>query len=597
MRQSGYREPSVASGTNKRGFALGIAVSFTIHFAAAALLRASADGGEPAGGSDPILLTDIDVPPEPPEAHDPVEEEMQPPSDELEPEVEVEPEPEATLEPLPEPDEVAELVMDAGVEEDATEVAELTPDAGLDEDAAAEIAEVTSDAGVEEDGAVEVAEAERDAGMQTEELALLAGDAGSEAAAAVAATLLDGGGLGADAGARVAAQAGGLDAGVAVASRTRGGPVPSWVDGTTPSEAETSVDRDGGVGGGAPAPPGAASNLLAYFPPGEVITVLLRLDRFRATPWAQRMEAVVRPMPDYQAIVGSRNVLFSDLFDTLIITSPRPQDLAATTLVGRYASSDAKVRRFLNHRESRVVWRSVRGGVVGRRARSPLVLRRDPRVFLMPYPGMVMLAPPSYLGSLLEPSPVPLGAARADDAVTPEWIKRVRSIELESGVDTGPAVLLTMAGIPQQIEIPMVGKIPAPERATLAAEITTGGFLLRGNLLFSTEARAVEFMAFAGEKQKWLVGTVRGRLLLSPFNAFNAVKGLSLKRKGDKVAYATSISVADGRAMLDYAAKWATAFFPSLLPTPAGQNRAAPGGRRTRPDKAGHAPGRRDKRP
>lgn len=553
----------IASGANRRGFALGIVLSLVIHGVAGGILRASTSDGDGAGSDNPILLTDIDVPPEPPEAHDPVEEEAPRPVVDLSPQPEPEPEPAATIEPLPEPepepDEIAMQPIDAGVEEDATEIAEVTPDAGVGADAGEELAATAQDAGL---GESDVARAD--------------GDAGSDTAEMVASGDLDAGTGAGDGGVRVAGAVAGMDAGAAVASDTPRGPVPSWVDGTASIARETGQGEEGAATGPA-APPGAGSNLLAYFPQGEVVTLLVRLDRFRGTQWAQRMEAVVRPMPDYQAIIGNRNVLFSDLFDVLVISSPRPQDVAATTLVGRYGGPDAKIRRFLSHAQARVAWRSVRGGAVGRRLRSPLVLAHDRRVFLIPYPGMVMLTPPKYLGPLLAPSRTPVGAARADEAETPEWIKRVRAIEVESGVDAGPAVLLTMVGFPQRFEIPLIGTVPGPDRATLAAEITTGGFLVRGNLLFSTEARAAEFVSFATAKQKWLVDTVRGRLLLAPFHAFNAVKGLSLKRRGNKVAYASSISVADGRAMLDYAAQWTSVFFPSLLPAPDAPDRAGKG--------------------
>jgi len=525
-------------------------------------LRASTGDGGGGDESDAIILTNIDVAPEPPEAHDPSEDDRQPSA--LEPELE--PEPAATIEaipePEPEPEELAELVADAGVELDAeVAAAETEPDAGAD-DLEEALATADGDAGV--DGGELVAETALDAGVAE-------GDGGQQVAAADLAA----------------------DAGVEIARGSRG-PVPDWVDGPAPAEPATGDPGTGepatvatvapggtglGTGEASSAPPGAGANLLAYLPQGEVVTLLLRLDRFRGTQWAQRMEAVVRPMPDYQAIVGGRNVLFSDLFDTLIISSPRPQDVAATTLVGRFRRSDARVRRFLNHRDARVRWRSGRGGSVGHRQRSKLVLRHDRRVFLIPYRGVVMLAPPKYFGALLRTTRAPLGSTRAADSESPDWIKRVRNIELESGLDAGPALLMTMVGFPRRFEIPLVGTIPAPERATLAAEITEGGFLVRGNLLFSSEARAVEFMKFADEKQKWLVGTVRGRLVMAPFHAFNAVKGLSLKRRGKKVSYATSISVADGRAMLDYGAQWTSIFFPNLAaPPPGGDKGAKPAG-------------------
>ncbi len=495
---------------------------------------------------DELLLTDIDVPPEPPEAHQPEADDSEPA-----PEPETELEPTATIEPAPEPEP----------EPEPEPIAELAPDAGVD---AAVIAEPVVDAAVED--ATRVAEA-GDAGADGGTMVAEQGDAGTG----------DGGVMVAEQG-----DAGTGDGGVAVAVMTGDGGVTSLGDGGVAVAAMTGDGVSGEGSTGPPPPPGAEANLLSYFPPGEVITVLIRLDRFRDTQWAEPMQAILGPMPDYQAIVGTRQISMADLFDTLVISSPRPEDVTATTLVARYRQSAAYLRGFLDHGEARTKWRAVRGGALGVRQPSSLIARRDRRVFLMPFPGVIVLCHPRHLGPLTQTARRSLARARAREQDLPEWLRRVRTIEAESGEQDGPALLLTMQGFPRQLEVPVVGSFPGPDRATLAFEITRGGFLVRGNLLFDTEARAAAFQRFVTAKQKSLLSSYKGRLLLAPFSAVNAVEGLSLKRKGNKVAYATSISIADGRAMLEFGARWSQAYFtvgpgaPTAAPPKATPPRPAP---------------------
>ena len=90
---------------------------------------------------------------------------------------------------------------------------------------------------------------------------------------------------------------------------------------------------------GAPTSAGTAANLLAYFPPGHQITVLIRFDRLRKTEWAEPAAKLFRPMPDYGALFGDRDVPLADQLDTLVISSPKPRDATATTPLGAVTAS------------------------------------------------------------------------------------------------------------------------------------------------------------------------------------------------------------------------------------------------------------------
>ena len=569
----------MSSIPKQRALVVAVAASLLIHALLVTGLH-HLDHADASHEDDVLLLTDIDVPPEAPEAHDPSEEERA--AAELEEaaaeEEAEEPEPSATIEPIDEA--IVEVTPDAGVA-DATAVAEIDIDAGVvdatavavSEDAAtdASMLALGGDGGTHDaaylaatgDGGVDdpsvVAELSGDGGPGEGAVVAVIADGGVGDGVMVATGSGDGGvGLG-DGGA-VAAAAGG-DGGVVASGQGdpgRGGTGTGGAAGMV----------DGTSGTGTPPPPGADADLLSYFPAGEVITVLIRLDRIRPTQWAPTLQAIIAPMPDFQSLVGSRKIAMADLFDTLVISSSRPQDVVATTLVARYRQSPAGLRRFLDRSDAPVRWSAARGGALGRRQSSKSVIRHDRRVFLMPYPGTVLLVQPRYIANLMAKRKSTVSRARLRAADSPEWLKRIRDIELESGIDAGPALLLTTTGFPRRLEVPLVGVFPGPERATLAFEITKGGFVVRGNLLFDSDKRAAEFARLVSARKKSLLSGYKGRLMLAPFSAVNAVEGLSLKHKGKKVAYATSISVADGQAMLDFAGKWSEAYFQQVAPPP-----------------------------
>src|SRR5690606_20503024 len=120
-------------------------------------------------------------------------------------------------------------------------------------------------------------------------------------------------------------------------------------------------DGDGGVGpvgpvgaadpvGNIAARPssGTAANLLNYFPRGHVVTVMARLDRLRGTEWAQPIDAMLKPLPDYHSLAGDLDVRMADNFDLLVISSPRPDDALATTVMVRTRMAPAEFRDFLD---------------------------------------------------------------------------------------------------------------------------------------------------------------------------------------------------------------------------------------------------------
>lgn len=329
---------------------------------------------------------------------------------------------------------------------------------------------------------------------------------------------------------------------------------------------------------GAPTTAGTAANLLSYFPDGHVVTALIRFDRLRGTEWAAQTERLLRPMPDYQLLFGARDADITGKLETLVISTPQPRDAAATTLVARTELSRPALRDALGH-GSPVAWSAVRGGLLGRRTGKRFT--GDERVFLSPFPGWFVLAQPGDLGGLTAPARgktderseaagggAPAGSAgaaggrapRGIDAVVatgalPPWLAGIRGIEREAGDPRGPALVVTVALGGKRLQFGSysiaigVSSIPVPDRSSLAAELVPQGWLVRGNLRFATDADAGEFVASIQQVQHSVLA--RGAIeALAGKPIARVLAALAFARNGPRVSYATSISIADARAIL-----------------------------------------------
>lgn len=370
----------------------------------------------------------------------------------------------------------------------------------------------------------------------------------------------------------------GDDAGAAVAAATTGSGAGSSAGMGTGSEgsgvaAATETGSGSGVAGvdtqpavdGAPTTAGTAANLLAYFPPGHQVTALVRFDRLRKTEWADPAEALFQPMPDYQLLFGARDANIADKFDTLVISSPRPQDVVATTLVVHSALPRPELRTFLTNARTPIAWSATKGGMYGRR--SGRLFPGDKRVLLSPWRDWIVLAHPDDLPGLTAPAKGSLDKIEVKVALPP-WLQTIRTIEQESGDEKtrGPALVLTLAGPGTRYEIPdVVGlgitSLPSPQRLTVAMELVPTGWLIRGNIVFTNEADAKEFEAsVTAVRQRVLDSRILSGLLKKQ-HALNLVQNFALARTEARVSYSTSMSIADAHAIMAAAAATLDAYF------------------------------------
>lgn len=354
------------------------------------------------------------------------------------------------------------------------------------------------------------------------------------------------------------------DAGGAVAPNDAGQVARTNLDGrTSQGEALASVD-------GAPTTAGTAANLLTYMPVGHKLTALVRFDRVRGTRWQALAERIFAPMPDNRLLFGGARVKIGDVFDTLVVSSPNPRDATATTLLARSAQARPVLRGLLNGPQGGISWSAASGGMLGKRS-GERVLPGDQRVFLSPLPQWMVLAQPTDLPGALNPVAGDMDTVEAQPQLH-GWYVDAPRIEDESGVKRGPTLVATVALAGKRYAVPNVGlgitDVMGPIRATMAIEMIAQGWLVRGHLVFATEEDAAAFVA-AGQQVKLKVS--ENRILqgiLKRTRALNMVRGLTLTHSGQRVSYATSVSVADADAMLTAAASAVESYFRKLNAPP-----------------------------
>lgn len=411
-----------------------------------------------------------------------------------------------------------------------------------------------ADAGVDAPPAIDAGRRRRDAGPDAAE----PWDAGVDAAPADAGVGSGGAAGDGDAGGLAAVDDGGLgDGGPLVATAALDG-----------GSGTVHADPAGDVT--AKPSPGTASDLRRFFPPGHQVSVLVRLDRLRDTEWAPRVDAIFAPMPDYRALVGGTGVALTDTFETLGISTPEPADATATTLVVRARPAPAALRDLLDADDGPVAWSPVVGGALGRRAPSPRLFPGDHRVFLQWRLGWTALAQPIDLRGLLAPRGGPLDVD-TPTATLPVWLQRVADLEAEAGEPTGPALMATASGIfPRSLPIPYGsgGDLPGPDRATVTLELDPQGFLVRGNVRFPDESAAATAADLILRLRLQILDDRVTAFALGQAGALNAIKGLTIERTGRRLAFATSISVADARNFLTVVATMVDGYFASRRPPP-----------------------------
>lgn len=306
---------------------------------------------------------------------------------------------------------------------------------------------------------------------------------------------------------------------------------------------------------------GTNANLLGSFPPGHTLAVLVRFDRLRGSEWAAAAESLFHPMPDYQSLFGAKSAGLTDKLDMLVISTPRPQDATATTLVMQTHLSRAETRDLLANPDTPITWSAAKGGALGKRTGK--VFPNDKRVILSPWKGWYVLAQPEDLAGAMAAKPGSADTVEAGKAGLPAWLDGIRAIKKESGDEQdGPALVMTVGEPPSatrpartgRYKLPELGlgvhSLPVPQRISLAMQLVKQGWLVRGNISFANEKDAAELATTLEDLKTRITDSHILSALLRKQHLLNVVTNLSLARSGTRISYATSISISDARAIL-----------------------------------------------
>jgi len=251
---------------------------------------------------------------------------------------------------------------------------------------------------------------------------------------------------------------------------------------------------------------------------------------------------VLAPMPDHRVVIAGTGLGICDTFDTVVIASPAPRDLAQTFLAGRTEGNEAALRRTLA-RGGRVTWGPVAGGTLGRRQ---VAAPGDPRVLLVPAPGWFLLVRPEHVTELLAPTPA--------EATPPPWLGALTHIDDQTGDAATLAVVVVADLGVATLEIAGLPPLPAPDRLTTAVTADEKGLILTGAAVFADEAHARAFRDGVAAGQHDLLASLPRRLLLRSFRAEGAVTRLQLALHGTSVGFATSLTNAEALGLLEQAA-------------------------------------------
>ncbi|MSP15012.1 MAG: hypothetical protein EXR73_00110 [Myxococcales bacterium] len=327
-----------------------------------------------------------------------------------------------------------------------------------------------------------------------------------------------------------------------------------------------------------------AIDLAPHAPGGAVVRLVARLDRLRGTRWMKRLDAILAPLPDHRAIAAATGLTIGETFDLLLIATPNPRDPTVTFLAARVRGEDAPLQAALGTR-AKVTWETTPLAVIGRRADA-----HDPRVFVLPRPGWMLLARPEDVDALLRPArvdapapmpgPTPVDApaptpadapaptpadapAPADLALTatptalelPPWLARLDALVAQRTDEVGPVLVLGLALPPGLVlRAPGLPAVHPPATVQLAVFARPDDLYVAAVCSFIDETEAARFVVEATHAHAAALGSLAVRLFSGP--AFVALARITFTRAGADVIVATTLDTAGAEILLDTAAVW-----------------------------------------
>lgn len=296
-------------------------------------------------------------------------------------------------------------------------------------------------------------------------------------------------------------------------------------------------------------------DLRPFVPGDSKLILVLRPDRMRGTPWAAPLDQIMKPMPDYRTVIAGTGMKVADSFESIVIATPDPSDVAQTFLAARTARDDEALRAALAKPvkgEARVEWATANGATIGKRRDWRVEANDDERIFTFPSKGWVVLSRPADLPHLFETR-----------GRRPGWLGRMTAIEAQTGEGAaGPILLMSAVDLDlSKVEIPGMAPLPSPDRMTVTITPHPDGLIFVGAAAFDDEKIAKEFHDILVAGRDEALGSIATKFILGRLHARAAVERMKLAVNGRYVTFSTSIATSEAQALFKVVASWSKGWF------------------------------------
>lgn len=285
---------------------------------------------------------------------------------------------------------------------------------------------------------------------------------------------------------------------------------------------------------------------LADLAPGDAaLTLLLRMDRIRESPFAENVKRLLEVFYDYKTLLWSPELDPTKDFNTLLIATSNPYRVTETFLAANYTLPPRKMRKILEHSTyfggHKLRWSRSESSWKGE-IPSPPKLPHDPRtIFIQDH--LILLSHPKYfdlLSTSSPPSPAPDGGLPKET-----WLQRL--IEMDPQVNqgsNGPGMLVQAVNLPRLIRIPSHIPVPINLRGTISAAVPTVASL---QLSFANNEEAKRFHQVIPD----YIAKAKQIFVLRFLGITNLLDSVIIKRHENQLIATVELSVDQARGLLE----------------------------------------------
>ncbi|MFU8804011.1 MAG: hypothetical protein ACNA8W_09410 [Bradymonadaceae bacterium] len=249
---------------------------------------------------------------------------------------------------------------------------------------------------------------------------------------------------------------------------------------------------------------------LRHYGPGNArVTMLVRIDRLRDTPYEANLKRLIEAVPDYRILLEATNLDPVRELDSMFMATADPRYLHETFLAVRHGMDHDALKGVLANRFTENVPWEAYGDMEAR----PLVPKgsryQDPRMLLLARPGLTIVGKPEWLGEMTKEAGE--DSALAQDLRDPDGALPVFTLidglqQIERAAESDDTLVLISAwGI--YMELPGVGTLPRFQAVRMAVENAAAPRLII-DLNFATTDEARRFADSCPAMARQLISSI-----------------------------------------------------------------------------------------